>query len=144
VIAAEDDDAAEQIKTAVVETHVKRSLRSELERVLYKERVGICAIAKRTGNFVVEVDKFYAMQSSKMMESISEHADTLHAIGINFDCATVCTEWVRDGKDCVLNVAGDSTPSQLSASLHRLFESKTWSDRPKRAVEGVDHAALGV
>lgn len=139
----EEPDDSEQIKAAVG-TRVRRILGYDLARMLTKEAKAVSAMAKKPQAFVDSVDAFYAEHSTMLLDAVAETTGALVECGVVVDRDVMVSDWVREGKRLILEAAGTAGPSELPLAVQRVIESKTWSERPARAVEGMNHASLVV
>jgi hypothetical protein len=123
---------------------VRRILGYDLARMLTKETKAMSAYAKKPQSFVALLDNFYDEHSAMLLDAVSETTGALEVCGVSVDRAALVTDWVREGKTLMLEAAGTAQPDELPAAVQRVIESKTWSERPARAVERVENATLSV
>lgn len=106
-----------------------RVLKRDLGRMLTKETKAVLQAAKTDGNFVLKVDEFYA----KHAETIAD-ATNLVVDGTNLP--VLVSKWCNAGKSAVLEAAGSArTKDELSAAIGQLVQSKSWQERPERAIQ---------
>lgn len=141
---ADDEDETEKDIKADIAHRVQRILAYDLARILTKEAKAVSVYAKKPDSFVNQVDAFYAEHRDLMRDAIAETTAALIECGVTVDREVVLTDWVSEGKRLILEAAGAAGPKELSDAVQRVIESKTWTERPTRAVEGMNHATLGV
>lgn len=142
--AAPNDQPPVENITANVAVSVRRILGYDLARILTKESNRMAEYAKKPQQFVTLVDSFYAEHSTFLVDAVTETTNALSTCGVSVDRDVMVADWVREGKSLILEAAGSATPSELPAAVQRVIESKTWSERPARAVERVENATLVV
>jgi HK97 family phage portal protein len=140
---ADEDEPVEQIKAAVA-TRIRRILARDLARMLTKESNRMAEYAKKPNSFVALVDEFYDEHSAHLLDRVYDTIGALGDCGVSVDRAVLVTDWVGEGKTLMLEAAGAAQPDELPAAVQRVIESKTWSERPARAVERVENATLSV
>jgi hypothetical protein len=78
------------------------------------------------------------------VDVINASVTALNSCGYSIDTGTIATSWVNEGKTLMLDAAGAATPAELPEAVKRVIESKTWSERPVRALERTENATLVV
>lgn len=134
----DDDTSAEQVKA--VATSVRRILGYDLSRMLTKETKAVTAMARKPNIFVNSVDEFYAEHATLLRDAVSETTNALAACGMIVDRDLLVAEWTSEGKALILEASGNAVPDALPTAVQRMIESKTWSERPMRAVERFGNA----
>lgn len=130
--------------SAVVVSHLERIISHDMSRFLTKETKAMANFAKKPGEFVRLVDDFYADHAVSVRDEVTETFGALEACGVEVSAEMFVSDWIREGKSLVLEAAGNALPSELPTAIQRVFQSKTWLERPVRALEGVGNASLGV
>lgn len=126
---------AEDIK-CIATNRLKRILTRDLGRMLRKERAALQNCAKKPVNYMDDVEKFYLQHTTDMLDVLSEPTSTLVDLGVTIDCGAFVRTWVEEGKELAFGAA-EVVSMSLTGSVQQLVESKTWSERPARAIEGV-------
>jgi hypothetical protein len=139
----DDPDAADKL-AAVVSARVERVLTQDLSRMMTKEAKAVSAYAKRPDTFVSAVDQFYAEHSAMLVDVVTATVEALAACGVNVSRDAVVSAWVSEGKSLIIDAAGRATPKELPDAIQRVLESKTWIERPERAMERAKDATLVV
>jgi HK97 family phage portal protein len=127
-----------------VAVSVQRIIASDLSRMLTKEAKAMESYAKKPGNFVDQVDEFYAAHRDMVIDVVTESVTAFNSCGHELSRDTLAATWVHEGKSLILEAAGNATATELPEAVQRVIQSKTWSERPQRAVERAENANLVV
>lgn len=139
-VPADDSSAAENIKAHVAH-RVEFIMQRDLARLLTKESHKMESCAKTPDGFVCRVEDFYAAHRTLLIDAVSDTAAALGSCGYEIDASALATAWVGEGKTMMLEAAGAAvTGAELTESVKRVISSKTWSERPQRAVERAKNA----
>lgn len=137
----ESDDSTEDVIT-VVAGSVRRVLSRDLSRLLTKESKAIANHARHPKDFVSRVDTFYSEYYSFVLDAVSESLVALTCCGANVDAENFVATWINEGKATVMEAAGTTVATSLETAIENVTKSKTWTDRPARAVERVSNATV--
>jgi HK97 family phage portal protein len=132
---AEGDDAAEKISN--VAGRVKRILAHDLTRLLTKESKAVLSHAKHPKVFVSRVDTWYSEHHTIVTDAVTESLGALVECGVSIEAEVFVATWIREGKAAVLEAAGVATATDLPNVIQGVIDSKTWAERPIRAIERV-------
>jgi hydroxyethylthiazole kinase-like sugar kinase family protein len=119
---------------------VKRILAHDLGRLLTKESKAVLNHAKHPAKFIGKVDAFYSEHHALVVDAVSESLGALTACGLSVDAEVFVATWISEGKSAILEAAGTTVAISLASAIESVIESKTWSERPVRAIERVEHA----
>lgn len=125
------------ISLRAVTNRIERIITYDLQRFLTKEAKAIANFAKKPNDFLQRVDAFYSEHSAIVTDAMTETLGALTACGMETNIDTFVSGWVHDGKNIILNASGTATPEELSGVIQTVMDSRTWTERPLRAVEGV-------
>lgn len=140
----EPDDDSEPIDTQAIISSLHRVVAHDLSRLLTKETKAIADFARRPEAFLQRVEAFYDKQTVILRDELTETFGALTRCGISVSADAFVTGWIREGLTLVVEASGHATPDSLPQAIERTLESRTWTERPLRAVEGVRHATAGV
>lgn len=129
---------------SAVETRLKRIISHDLRRFLTKETKAIANFAKKPKEFVGLVDGFYAEHAPLVTDEMTETIGALSCCGVSVSVDVFVSGWVNQGKELVLNASGTAKPDELASVIQAALESRTWVERPLRAVEGVSECKRSV
>lgn len=113
---------------------MRRVLKNELNRVLTKESKAMQANSRKPSEFVDRVDEFYAAHSTFVNDAVCDTLTALADCGEVIQPETVIASWIHEGKNAMLEAAGNATPAGLSEAVNRVVESTYWRERPERVV----------
>lgn len=136
----EDEDETEENTEdvlSVVSGSLRRVLSRDLSRLLTKETKAIANQAKHPKDFVSRVDTFYSEHYAFVLDAVSESLVALSSCGAGVDAESFVATWINEGKATVMEAAGTAIASSLESAIENVTKSKTWTDRPARAVERV-------
>lgn len=135
-------DAPEEIKAVVA--YLDDVVVESFERMLTKESKRILEYAAKSDNFVKSVDEFYTAHAALISDVVSRAAMAYQGCG--YQCAVdgFVHAWIDSGIRPVIDATGNTGPDKLVDTIQRVFESKTWKERPLRTVEGMKNATLVV
>jgi HK97 family phage portal protein len=122
---------------ANVATRVNRIISHDLSRFLTKETKAMQNYARKPNEFVQLVDAFYTEHATLVLDEMTETFGTLAICGVNTDVDVFVTTWIGEGKSIALNASGTATPAELAGAVQAALDSRTWTERPLRAVEGI-------
>lgn len=127
----------------VVPDRLKRVVEADLRRFVTKETKAIARIAKTTTGYVQRIDAFYESHTELLKQSLSPALDAMLACGIHFDSAQFVPQWIGEAKTLALSAADLATNNEgLEVAVSHLLESPSWTERPRRAVEGLYNASV--
>lgn len=121
-----------------VETRLKRIVSHDLSRFLTKETKAIASFAKKPKEFLSLLDGFYREHSPLVMDEMTETVGALLMCGVEVDVNGFVSDWVASGREMIVDASGNATPDDLPAVIQLALESRTWIERPIRAVEGIE------
>lgn len=117
---------------------LERVVNSDLKRFLTKETKAIAGFAKKPEEFVQLVDSFYSSHTTLLRDGLTDTLGAMSACGLDVNVDVFVSTWVGDGKSLALEAAGAAvTAEELTAAVTMTMESKTWTERPLRAVGGI-------
>jgi HK97 family phage portal protein len=134
-----EDEPVEDVSVKIA-GRVKRILAHDLARILTKESKAVLNHAKHPAKFIGKVDAFYSEHHALVVDAVSESLGALTACGISVDAEVFVATWISEGKSAILEAAGTTVAISLASAIESVIESKTWSERPVRAIERVEHA----
>jgi HK97 family phage portal protein len=132
----EDEEDSSEVIQAVT-GRVKRILAHDLSRLLTKESKAVLSHSKKVDKFVSRVDTFYSEHHVMVTDAVTESLGALAECGVNIEAEVFVATWIREGKAAVLEAAGVATATDLPNVIQSVIESKTWAERPIRAIERV-------
>lgn len=140
------DDLKPAPKPSEVAASIQRVISKDLSRMLTKESNAMAGYAKRPGEFMDKLDAFYESHQETVADALSDTVYTFNLCGAGYsvDAKALAASWVGEGRNLMLEAAGIATPSELPLAVQKVVESKTWSDRPIRAVERMSDATVVV
>lgn len=118
----------------------KRVISRDLSRLLTKESKHMESCAKNPGDFIDRMDKFYISHRITLIDAVNDSVTALNSCGFEIDAGAVASTWVEQGKTMMLDAAGSATPAELAGAVQQVIESKTWTERPLRALERTESA----
>lgn len=127
-----------------VSSHLNRIISHDLSRFLTKESKAIANFAKKPDEFMQLVDKFYAEHSTIVRDEMTETLGALSVCGAATDIDQFVSSWVSEGKALVIEASGTAKRDELPGVIQSAIESRTWTERPLRAVEGIKNAIVSV
>lgn len=136
-----EDSEAMAAKISSVAGSVKRILAHDLSRLLTKESKAVASHAKHAKAFVSRVDTWYAEHHVIVTDALTESLGALVECGITVEAEVFVATWIREGKAAVMEAAGVASATDLPNVIQSVIESKTWAERPIRAIERVEHAS---
>lgn len=126
------------VSVRAVTSRIQRKIGHDLGRFLTKETNAMAGFAKKPDEFVTLVDAFYTKHSMLVRDEMIETLGALSACGVDASVDVFVTSWVNEGKSLMLEASGTaSTAVELSEAVQLAVDSRTWTERPLRAVEGV-------
>lgn len=131
------DGSIGPVAVASVVGRLKRIISHDLSRFLTKETKAIANFAKKPNEFVTLVDTFYSEHIATVTDEMTETFGALRECGLEVSTDVFVTSWIRDGKELVLNASGTATPAELHTIIQQTTDSRTWTERPLRAVEAI-------
>lgn len=131
----DDEDVLSAEAIAAVTHKISRKIEHDLKRFLTKETKAMANFAKKPHEFVQLVDSFYSEHTAMVRDDVIETCGALTLCGVKLDVETFVASWVDDGKNMMLTASGTATPSELQNAIQQVVESRTWTERPIRAVE---------
>lgn len=137
---ADDGDEAR----ARMSLTVQRILHRDLSWILTKERKAMLNYAKKPTRFVDMMDSFYVSHSAFVGDAVTDTLTALAACGPAVKPESFVASWIVDGKSLMLEAAGTATPDALQDAVQSVVDSRNWSDRPVRAIEGVTNATVDI
>ena len=129
---------------ATVAANVHRIITRDLSRMLTKESKQMESCAKKPNEFIDKVEEFYVSHRILLLDVVNDSVTALNSCGYQIDTGAIASTWVNEGKSLMLEAAGTATPKELADAVKRVIESKTWSERPLRAIERAENATLVV
>lgn len=137
---ADPDTSSEtdNINVRAVTQRIERIISHDLCRFLTKETKAMAGFSKKPEEFVTLVDTFYASHSAMVRDEVSETLGALSACGVETNVDLFVTQWVNEGKSLMIDASGTAvTASELIDAVQNAVDSRNWTERPLRAVEGV-------
>lgn len=122
---------------ATVTTRLQRVIQHDLSRFLTKEGKAMANYARTPDKFMSRVEEFYADHAHIVRDEMTETLGALSVCGVDINVDSFVTSWVNDGKTLMLDASGTVGPSDLPMAIQGALESRTWTERPLRAVESV-------
>ncbi len=132
--ASPDEDSK---TSTMVSFAVKRIISHDLSRFLTKETKAIASFARKPGQFMTNVEEFYAQHAVLVRDQMTNTLGALSACGLETSVDNFVTTWVKDGKKLAIDASGTATPDELAVAVQNMIESRTWTERPQRAVESI-------
>lgn len=130
------EDTIQNVKTAL-----HRVIAHDLTRFLTKEAKAMANFASKPAEFVSKVDEFYVKQAVLLRDELTETFGALASCGAEADTDLFITSWATEGKTLVIEASGTAfNADELKAAVQAVIESRTWTERPIRAVESVKTA----
>lgn len=121
-----------------VTKRIERIITHDLSRFLTKETKAMAGFAKKPEDFVSLVDTFYTNHAALVRDEMTETLGALSACGIDASIDMFVASWVNEGKQMILEASGTAvTAAELTTAVQVAVDSRTWTERPLRAVEGV-------
>lgn len=119
-----------------VAASIHRVISHDLSRFLTKETKAMANYAKKPGEFLPKVDAFYADHRQIVRDEVQNTFDALIACGHRVCAEQFVSSWAEEGRSLMVE-ASSVLPEQLAEAVERVTASKTWSERPERAIERV-------
>lgn len=133
------------ISVRSVTQRLERIISHDLGRFLTKETKAMANFAKKPNEFVQLVDGFYATHTALVRDEMTETLGAMSACGVEVNIDAFVSTWVNEGKALMLDASGTAvTQPELAAAVQNAVDSRTWTERPLRAVEGVAECSLSV
>jgi HK97 family phage portal protein len=138
------DDNDEQALSTVA-GHLHRIIGHDLGRFLTKEAKAMANFARKPEEFLSLVESFYADHTAIVRDELTETFGALVSCGVTVSADLFVTGWVEEGKSLIVEASGRAkTLEELKTVVKTVIESRTWTERPVRAVEGVKNATACV
>lgn len=132
------DPQTNSVSYRAITKRLERVVNSDLSRFLTKESKAIAGFAKKPDDFVQLVDSFYANHATMVRDGLGDTLGAMSACGLDVNVDVFVATWVGDGKSLALEAAGAAvTAEELTAAVAMTMDSRTWTERPLRAVEGL-------
>jgi HK97 family phage portal protein len=131
------DDNLDSASVSVIAAKLHRIISHDLTRFLTKESKAIANLAKKPRDFVRSLDEFYAEHRPLVTDEMVETFGALAACGIDTSVEAFVGLWIQEGKTIVLEASGTATSAELPSAIQNAVDSRTWTERPLRAVEGI-------
>jgi len=126
-----------------VAKRIERIMSHDLSRFLTKETKAMAGFAKKPEEFVTLVDAFYSNHAVMVRDEVTETIGALTACGVSASVDVFVASWVNEGKQIMLEASGTAvTAAELSTAVQSAVDSRTWAERPLRAVEEVMTCSL--
>jgi hypothetical protein len=134
----EQDEEPEEAAMQAVVSRLHRIISHDLSRFLTKEAKAVANFAKRPGEFLDLVENFYSDHTALVRDELTETFGALESCGVTVSADLFVTGWVEEGKSLIIEASGRAkTLEELKIVVKTVTESRTWTERPIRAVEGV-------
>ena len=119
---------------------IHRIIEHDLARFLTKESKAMANYAKKPGEFVSLVDKFYCEHRLMLVDEITDTMGVLTLCGHGGSVDTFVASWIGEGKEAILSASGTAGPAELTAAIQGAIDSRNWQERPQRAVDRLKNA----
>lgn len=123
---------------ASVSARLHRIISSDLSRLLTKETKAVAGFARDPRAFGASLDEFYLKHATMLRDELTESLHALAECGLAVDAESFITAWVEEGRKLAVEASGRaSNAEELKLAIQSTMESRTWKERPARAVESV-------
>lgn len=134
--------APQPTPASAVVPHLHSLIQAELSRFHTKETKAMLQYAKKPDEFLTRVDEFYQDHTNLVRDSVAVSLTALASCGVTVSADVFVTDWITSGRALMVDVSGTVKRNELAAAVKSAIESKTWTERPFRAVERVRTCSL--
>lgn len=128
----EDDDTEEQ--RALLLESAKSLTVSVLDRMLTKEKLAASRAARKPGEFLAWMDRFYDKHTKTVTEALGPLAPALQSLGVSFDPSAMAERHVAESRETLLE-ASECQPDELCDKVAKVVV--WWASRPEKTAETI-------